>query len=253
MKTFIEHSKLPEIKTKKDLDKLISWMKTLDFIGKTPRGMKVEKNALLDIQSTLDKMALFGMELNGNLLNILNFNVTKLNKELVNAKFGSASNKEPSIVTKKYAKYIKQDSRAYSRFLKEIDNIENFLGTLSGIHAKALKGLTIKFVSPKAQKSIAKYVTNDDIIQVNLKKVGNTTEEYGSLRYIILHELGHRYLTMYRQGWDIDAFQWITTKYSTVDSFSGEEKFAELYAISHWPKKYSEYSDKINNFKKTIK
>jgi hypothetical protein len=57
---------------------------------------------------------------------------------------------------------------------------------------------------------------------------------------------------MYKQTWDYDSPRWITTKYSKVDSFTGEEKFAELFAISHWPNKYKEYKKQIKEFKKVI-
>jgi len=256
MKSYKEvliENQYPNITSVADIEKLENWLNTLDFKGKTPRGYKAEKDALVSISDKLDVFKQYpSLEPDDNTYNIYNLYVSKLDINRVNAKFGAANNTEPSSITKKYATYIKNDARSYKRFLSEIDNIESFLATLSGYHKKALGGLVIKFVSPKAQKSIAKYVTSDDIIQINLKKVGNTSEEYGSLRYIVLHELGHRYLKKYRQRWNYDSFTWITTKYSTVDSFSGEEKFAELFAISHWSNKYSEYSDKIKLFKKEI-
>ena len=49
------------------------------------------------------------------------------------------------------------------------------------------------------QKTAAKYIEKEDSLQVNINKIGKTKEEYGSLRYVILHELGHRFLKMYPQ------------------------------------------------------
>jgi len=252
-KEFMIEQKYKEVESKEDIAALMQWLSTLDYIGKNPRGMKSSKEALIGIQNSYDKMLQFNLHTDENQLNILNYYISKLDVDKVNLKFGKANDTQPSIIKKKYATYIKSDSTAYSRFLKEIKDLESFLDSLTGYHKKALGGLTIKFVSSKQQGSIAKYITKDDIIQINLKKVGRTNEEYGSLRYIVLHELGHRYVKLFRQNWNIDSIEWITTKYSTVDSWNGEEKFAELFAISHWESKYSEYSDKIERFKKQIK
>lgn len=160
---------------------------------------------------------------------------------------------KPKEVKGKYAKYIKHDTTSYDKFQSNIENIEEFLSTLDGFHKKAIKNLTIRFVDSKVQSTIAKYVEDEDILQINAKKVGKTKEEYGSLRYVILHELGHRYLKMYPQNWDIDDPKWITTKYSRTDSMTGEEKFAELFAISHWERKYKQFQDTIERFREKIK
>lgn len=83
--------------------------------------------------------------------------------------------------------------------------------------------------------------------------MGKEPESYGSLVYVILHELAHRYLQkVNKQSWNIDSSEWSTTKYSKTDSMTGEEKFAELFAMSHWKSKYSEHEIKINNFLKVL-
>lgn len=242
------NSKIPEISTEKQIKELQSWMDTLDFIGKSPRGMKLQKQSLIELSKLFKTREDYGLPYEFNSYNIINFYIDTLDVDLINLKFGSISNNEPSVVTAKYATYIKSDSRKYSTFTDAINDIELFLKSLNGIHTKALNGLNIKFVSSNKLKSIASYNSTEDLILINISKVGKTSEEYGSLRYIILHELGHRYLKSNRQNWDIDNSKWSTTKYSKIDSFSGEERFAELYAISHWKSKYNEFDSIINEY-----
>jgi hypothetical protein len=179
-------------------------------------------------------------------------NYVTMTKEEILATYGKKSDSNSKVVKKQYATYYKLDSVAYPTFIKNVDNMEDFLSTLSGFHKKAIHNLSIRFVDSSQQKSIGKYVTDHDAIQINSKRVGNTVESYGSLRYVVLHELGHRYLRLFNQKWDHDANSWITTKYSETDSFSGEEKFAELFALSHWPDKYPQYKEKIVKFNNTI-
>ncbi len=159
---------------------------------------------------------------------------------------------KPMKVEGRYATYLKKDSSSYQNFLDNIEDIEDFLSTLSGYHADALDNLVITFSDKAELKSKARYKTNEDILYINPKVAGNTKEEYGSLRYIILHELGHRYLSRNRQSWDIDAKEFTTTKYSEVETMTGEERFAELYALSHWENKYPEYAEQIDLFQDMI-
>ena len=84
------------------------------------------------------------------------------------------------------------------------------------------------------------------------KKISNTKEEYGSLRYIIVHELGHRFLKFNPQSWNISSSSMYTTKYSKVPTMTDEEPFAELFALSHWKHKYKEYKTQIDKFESSI-
>ena len=113
--------------------------------------------------------------------------------------------------------------------------------------------LKIKFVSQDQLRAKASYKTEEDTLYINARKMGKSTEEYGSLVYVVLHELGHRYLRYNNQNWNIDDTKYTTTKYSTVDSFTNEEKFAELFALTHWPKKYKEYQTQMDMFKNNLK
>ena len=177
--------------------------------------------------------------------------MSRLSKKNIEKYYGSFT--KSNVIKKKIGTYIKSDTSSYSKFLDNVNTIEKFLTTLSGIHKDAIKNIKVKFVSPKYIKSKARYSTKDDIILINVSKLGNTRDEYGSLLYVVLHELGHRYLRYNRQNWNYDSSEYATTKYSMADSMTGEEKFAELFAMSHWPNKYKEYSDKINKFLDKVK
>lgn len=177
---------------------------------------------------------------------------TRLSKEELEIIY--SSNDKPTVIKKRNATYIKYDTSAYKEFEKNVEIIDNFLDTLKGFHREALKGnLVIKFVSSGDMKSKAKYKTDKDELWINSKKAGDTKDDYGSLVYVVLHELGHRYLRYNTQKWNYDSQEWVTTRYSMTDSMIGEEKFAELFAMSHWKNKYKEYVDKINKFEGMLK
>ena len=91
-------------------------------------------------------------------------------------------------------------------------------------------------------------------IHLYLNIPGNTKEEYGSLLYIVLHELGHKFLEDKKQTWNIADSSLITTPYSAKNSMTmtEEEIFAELFALSHWENKYGKYKNQIKRFKELI-
>lgn len=157
----------------------------------------------------------------------------------------------PTTIKKAIGTYIKYDSLSYDKFLYNIDVVENTLSTLKDYHKDSAIGVKVKFVGSNDIKSKAKYKTDQDTLLINSSKV-KPSNEYGGLEYVIVHELGHRYLKMHRQNWDYDAQEWETTRYSQVDSMTGEEKFAELFALSNWKSKYSQYADKIKKFEEVL-
>jgi len=148
--------------------------------------------------------------------------------------------------------YYKESSVSQKRFETLSKEISSFLGTLKGFHKSSIDKLVVRYKSASEMKAKAKYKQDVDEIWIRIYNKMPMGEEYASPKYIILHELGHRFLRQNKQSWDIDQFSWITTKYSGVDSMNGEEKFAELYAISHWPNKYSQYKEVIDRFLKKI-
>jgi hypothetical protein len=252
MKSFIQFIKESTSETM-SFDEVIEWMKNLDLNKKVPAGMSKESKLLKYIENQLkvyDEIKGNSSITDGivkNVLRVVNDDF-KGKREIITDKFG-IKQAEPLVIVGNYATYHKADKSAYSKFKENVKNIEEFLGTLTGYHTIPLKNLVIKFATMKTGGS---YKTADDELWINSTKAGNTLERYGSLRYVVLHELGHRYLRIKSQRWDIDDVSWITTKYSATDSWNGEEKFAELFAITHWPEQYPEYDETMKLFKKKI-
>lgn len=176
-------------------------------------------------------------------------NMLRMSKEEIQSLF--INNKE-NIVKKQIGTYIKHDVLSYDKFLSNVDTVEKMLESLKSYHREAAHNLKIKFVGSTDIKSKAKYKSDQDTILINSSKVIQS-DEYAGLNYVIVHELGHRYLKFHPQRWDYDNPKWITTKYSMVDSMTGEEKFAELFALSNWKSKYSQFSDKIKKFEDHLK
>ncbi len=243
-----------------DVTNFIEWFSTLSIPRIAPKTvkpfihqiMKELVNLVNEYKIEKDKrfgdISIIEFTIKGKLNNL------RMTKEEIEQLYSVESGEQTygKVLVKKHATFVKMDSVSYKTFVANCENIDDFLGTLQGFHRAPLQNLTIRFVDGSAQKSIAKYVSGQDILQINSKKAGNTKEEYGSLRYIVLHELGHRYLNFHKQHWDHDAVEWTTTKYSETDTLTGEEKFAELFALSHWPNKYPQFKDTIQKFTKMI-
>ena len=144
----------------------------------------------------------------------------------------------------------------FKKFKEHSEFVDKLFNSLEGFHKKALKGdLTVEFVKKEESKSIGKYKTNKNIIQIRPDKIKESGFNYASLPYIIVHELGHRYLEKNKVNFDYDSSSWITTPYSKTDSWSGEEKFAELFALSHFNYKgnpFDNYKDKIEKFRNLL-
>lgn len=237
-----------------NLDQLIDFFSDIQ-VGRKPKNVgKTDHELVKEIKSltssieqlkkkSSDFLGTKPFELQGRLQNL------RLSKQDLESNYKKS---DKSVIESKGLRYINQSSISQEKFENAIKDINSFISELKGYHKKVLKKLTIRFVDSKDLKSVAKYLTDEDVLLINPKKVGKTKEEYGSLRYVFLHELGHRFLKMFPQKWDYKDNKWVTTKYSGIDSFTDEEKFAELFAISHWKNKYKEFSDKIKEFEKRI-
>lgn len=184
-----------------NLDQLIDFFNNIK-LGRKPKTInKTDHDLLKEIKSLISSIE----ELKKQRFSDLDIKLFELNGKLQNLRLSKEDiqtyyvNDDKNIVKTRYVKYIKQDSSSYEKFKQNIEDIDQFLSSLKGYHKKVIKDLVIRFVDSKAQKSIAKYIENEDALQINPKKVGKTKEEYGSLRYVILHELGHRYLKMFPQ------------------------------------------------------
>ncbi len=245
------------LKESKSIDDVIVWVNTLNTDGRAPRGMKKQYEIIKFIKHQIESSKKFGIPIKKGSTNYENINnsYTRLNKDDIIKLTDKLSLKanQPLVIKKGQVTYHKKDPSSYKKFLASIDDIDSFLKTLKGYHKKAIKNLKIVFVGKGKLKAKASFKTGSDEIYIRISAMGNTKEEYGSLRYVILHELGHRYLTIHPQNWDYTHYSWMTTPYSKRESWSDEEKFAELFAMSHWPTKYKEYKDKLVKFKQVIK
>lgn len=227
--------------------------------SRMPRGMnKADYQLLFDVYSMLDKK-----DSSTDFTIVNKMKMVRLSKEEIIELFSANEKSKPDIQVGRYATYLKRDTSAYSVFEDSIKLLEEFFSKLKGHHSKAIHGLKIKFVKATDMKATAKYKQDEDTLWINSGRINSWvkqgrlsslgSEEYGSLLYIVLHELGHRYLAkVKKQKWDIDSSEWITTDYSKTDTFTGEEKFAELFAMSNWKSKYSKYKDKIDKFESML-
>jgi len=252
----------------KDYNDTISALDNINITGRKPKGVSVKSMSFLKAAKRLVDMYALDTTLPPHIAAITQEKISDATKkevirylkdipsdemEIINTKLGSSEDK-PNTIKKGSVTFIKKDSSSYETFIKVIDELDKFLSKLTGIHEKSAKNLTINFVGTSEMKAKAKYLTNKDEINMRLYKGMPFDDSYGSPKYVLLHELGHRYLKKHKQNFDINAPEWVTTKYSKVDSWNEEEKFAELYALSYWVKKYKkEYGDVISKWLKLVK
>lgn len=243
-----------------NMDDIIKWFSSLSIPTRKPSSIsKIEHEVIVGIKKLIDEYVstripqqkkLYAIQI----LNKVN-NQLRLSKEEYEQVYSNIQD-QPDVIKGKYATYKHSDIGSYKRFLNNVKDIEDFFSELKGYHTKALKNLNVVFVSASDMKVPAKYKSNKKIIWINplSKKVGNTKEEYGSLRYIVLHELGHKFLEENKQSWNISDTNLITTPYSqkSFNTMSDEEIFAELFALSHWKNKYKQYKTQIEKFEKLI-
>lgn len=232
-----------------DFEKAKTWLLSLNLKGRKPRGIDQKNWSFINHAKDQLKWG----DIPATAPTVLRA-VNDLTPEMIavfEGKMGSEATKNNTIKIGSVT-FIKEDTSAYARFEEATRELARFFGTLKGYHAIPTKNLTIRFVSKTQVRVKAKYV-RDEIWMRFYRGMPKEGDAYGSAKYVLLHELGHRYLKQHRQHWDIDAPEWVTTPYSRKDSImGGEEKFAELFAISHWPNKYRQYHDKIQKFREKI-
>lgn len=113
--------------------------------------------------------------------------------------------------------------------------IEAVLASVRGWRRKALTGgVRVVLAGPKEFRGTATgtYRSSEDTLYIRatpnvLKRAGGT---YGSVDFIVVHELGHRFERKGRVPVDFDQPEWITTPYSRKEG----EGFAELFALSNF-------------------
>ena len=135
--------------------------------------------------------------------------------------------------------YLNKVGMSEDNLIKYATRLDALFGSLSGWRKKALSGgLTVALAPPKYFHGTAsgKYRSSEDTLYVRAipKVLQRSGGSYGSIDYILIHELGHRYEHFHRLPVDFDKPEWWTSRYSMTESLSGSESFAELFAIGHF-------------------
>ena len=132
-----------------------------------------------------------------------------------------------------------------------ISTVEASFHSLRGWRRKALEGgVTTHFSGPKDFRGTASgtYVEAKDILMIRATPGGRLEKaspgKYGSLEYVIVHELGHRYERKNPLPVDFDRAEWVTSRYSIKDG----ERFAELFAISNFDLQGPWDPERLNKF-----
>lgn len=158
------------------------------------------------------------------------------------------------------ATYLNLKGLAAKTFQSYVQNLDALFSSVRGWRAKALTGgLTVALAGPDKFRGTAggKYNAPSDTMFVRvtpdvLKRSGG---KYASLEYILVHELGHRYDVKVRTSIDFDRPEWYTTRYSTTQSMSGSEAFAELFALGHFgitSEGSRQFGDKLEAFEQIM-
>lgn len=227
-----------------DENDFVKWIEKFPKSGRSPKGKKKEFNLLqflIHQATTYKKYGLLSWDNINNTLSHVSkeeFEKLFLKDKIEEIKIGNIT-------------YLNTSPLAEKSFEQKAKAIDKLLKSLKGFHKKAIfKSFKIIFKSSTQMKPRAKYKSQLDEIWVRHNaKVDN--ELYGHLLYIIVHELGHRYEKFHGlpSGWR-DTY---TTDYSRKIGFAASEAFAELFALSHWPKQYKEYERQIDWFKGIMK
>jgi hypothetical protein len=251
-----------------------SWLKLMSVSGKPqiPADLKLDYKMLTNLYSALQSYKeidpFFARNvrkenpyLEGILKNaqqtLVRIGINKI-ETLIDVLYKSSTTSAKEITNeikiKNYV-FVNDSQMSEKRFKETCTEMSNFLNTFSGFHKTALNGsLEIHFKPSSKLKAKASYKSDRDQIWI---KESNSREfdstQYASLKYIISHELGHRYEKFIGKPNWFDNYQWSTTPYSkTSNSWDGEQ-FAELFALSYWgSSKYPQYKDKIEQFIKKM-
>lgn len=231
-----------------------------DFInikqGKAPKGKSNIWQSFKKASSTIDEFSAYNQDWKNWQFQPLKVFFDRMTKEDIDDFLSIGTKKSKNITEMKlsHATYFNESNMAQPVFLKSSKEIDGLLGKLKNFHKKVIqKPLVIKFKRKDDLRSKAVYKQSLDEIWIRGDYRPQNNQKYGSVPYVIIHELGHRYLKLFRVNFDYDSPEWITTPYSKVDSMTGEEKFAELFALSFFNySRFPEYKPIIEKFEKII-
>lgn len=225
-------------------DDFVKWVSQFPKSGRSPKGKKKEFSNLQFLILQADMYKKYGMMSWDN----VNATLAYTSKEEFENLFAKDRTEELKMgkIT-----YINTSPLAEKSFIDKAKAINKLLKSLKGYHKKVIsKPLTIIFKSKDQIGVKGKYKT--DVDQVWIKHNANIkNDDYASLLYIIVHELGHRWQKFY--GLPNKWKNTYTTPYSKKETLADSEAFSELFALSHWPKKYPKFKDQIEWFNGVMK
>lgn len=241
--------------TKQYLDLLLDWLSGLNLkSGKSPNGMKKEYELMKWVLMQFENAEKYNSDVSISNIKAVFGRMTLEELEKISNKM-SVKESQPNELKLRFATYHNNSVMSFKNFKDNSEYIDKFLGTLKGFHEKSLHPeLNIYFVKKEQSKAKATYKGEKDVIYIRPDRI-ERGDKYASFVYVVTHELGHRYLAKNRVNFDYDNSKWITTPYSKSESWNGEEKFAELFALSHFNytgTPFDSYKTKIEEFNKVM-
>ncbi len=227
------------------ISEMKDWIEHFPLSGRCPKGQKENLSKLKSIKSEVKMFDDYGLH-GSNINAVLSYWDDKEIDLIVDS---FIKDEKTNVFKYKNIEFSNKSSISDKSFMTKCKDLVQTLNSLDGFHSKSLEGiLKISFVGANDIKSRAKYDSSNDEILLKHTSLSDN-ELYGHMRYCLVHELGHRYENKFGLPEDFYDSQFTTTKYSFVESLAGSsESFAEVFAVSHWPEKYSEYGDIINKF-----
>ncbi|MFS1427686.1 hypothetical protein LMH73_011065 [Vibrio splendidus] len=226
------------------IQEMKDWISHFPVTGRCPNGQKNNLSKLKTIKDACDMHDQYGLY-SPNIDACLSYWDESEIDSIVDS-FIKAD--KVTSFTHKGITFINESPISEKVFMGKCKEIVELINSLSGFHQKATEGkFSVVFKSSSEISSKAKYVSAKD--EVWLKHTSKADSElYGHLKYILVHELGHRYEHKHGlpDGFNDNSYR--TTQYSYTDAFSASEAFAEVFALSHWKGKYEQYDEVISKF-----
>lgn len=232
-----------------NIDNFLKFIDHFPESGVTPKGMKKESSYLKTLKNCAEFYRTY-KEISPNIRAVFTYLDEASISNIVD-KFI----KPDKIESLKLGRisFENKSRMSQERFINASKSVFELITSLKGFHAKAIeKPLKIIIQSASVQSTKATYKSELDEFWIKESAVDLTQSGYGSLPYIIAHELGHRFEKKVGTPPDFRDYESFTTPYSKSDSMAGSEAFAELFAISHFKSDYPQYSDKVEKFERQI-
>jgi hypothetical protein len=142
----------------------------------------------------------------------------------------------PKEVKTSQATYLNRVGLDEKKLKRYTDRLDALFASVKGWRRGAFKGgLVVSLSGPKTFRGTSGgvYKSGEDTLHVRAtpKILKREAGSYGSIDYILVHELAHRYERQNHVPIDFERSEWWTTRYSRKEG----ESFAELFAMGNWP------------------